>query len=429
MTRKIIVLCLICTLTLLAGVALAKQPGPAGALLKLGESIYNDKNLSINNNQSCKSCHHPRAGFVDMSNTKNPSINVVSTGSIPTETGGLNAPTSAYAFGSPSIYWDGELFVGGIFWNGRATGHKAFNVGCLVPGYEDPIFSPLAEQAQGPFLNSVEMGLPDAAEVVARVAASDYAALFYLAFDPVDFTNVDLTYDQIAVAIAYFETSTAMNPMSSKWDLSVALTTEEAAGMALFMSEDNNNDGTGGGAMCVLCHVADGGPGAAMFTDFSYDNLGLPANPLLADKPIDPGLGSLIQNVLDNPGAYPPSLVAELSAGDGALANWGKHKVSTLRNVHLTPPFGHNGYFPSLTAIVQFYNTRDPLSCSNMPGGIPVTPSLLNAGIIPGYNGTAGYCWPAPEIVSNVNVAELGNLGLTSAEVDAIVAFLGTLAD
>ena len=181
--------------------------------------------------------------------------------------------------------------------------------------------------------------------------------------------------------------------------------------------------------MCVLCHVADGIPGdLALFTDFSYDNLGIPQNPLIADKGVDPGLGGFIQSVLDNPGDYPPSLVSTISDGDGVLANLGKHKVSTLRNIDLTPPYGHNGFFPNLTSIVQFYNTRDPLACTEV-GGIPVTPALLAAGKIPGYNGVTGYCWPEPEIIENVNDAELGNLGLSDTEIDQIVAFLEALTD
>jgi cytochrome c peroxidase len=429
MMKRLISLCLTGALILFAGIAFAKQKTPAEALLLLGKSIYNDKNLSINNNQSCKSCHHNNAGFADMTNVRNPSKNVVSVGSIRTETGGLNAPTAAYAAYSPSMYWDGDLFIGGIFWNGRAHGHKEFNVDCLVDGYDvDPLFSPLAEQAQGPFTNPVEMALPDNAEVVARVTAANYSYLFHLAFGTVDFYDVDLTFDQIAIAIAFFEESDVLNQFSSDYDTG-SLTNEQLAGSDLFMDEDNLNDGSGGGAMCVLCHVTVGGPGAAMFTDFSYDNLGIPLNPIIADKGVDPGLGGFIQSVLDAPGLYPVTLVDEIEAGDGAGANWGKHKVSTLRNIALTPPYGHNGFFPNLTSIVQFYNTRDPLACSKMVGGIPVTPALLDCGKIPGYNGNLDYCWPAPEIADNMNVAELGNLGLTSAEVDSIVAFLEALTD
>jgi cytochrome c peroxidase len=182
----------------------------------------------------------------------------------------------------------------------------------------------------------------------------------------------------------------------------------------------------------VLCHVTDDGLGA-QFTDFSYDNLGIPGNPLIADKGVDLGLGGFIQSVLDDSIIYPGSLVsiiddAQDEVGGTPGENRGKHKVSTLRNIELTPPYGHNGFFPNLTSIVQFYNTRDPLACSEV-GGVPVTPALLAAGEIPGYPDPNDYCWPASEELNNVNVDELGDLGLSTTEVDSIVLFLEALTD
>ena len=433
MLKKLILLCLIASLLLFIGVASANPPTPEEALHLLGKSIYNDKNLSKFKNQSCKSCHHNNYGFVDPGNAKNPSKNVVSVGSDKKLTGGLNAPTAAYAAFSPQMYWDSVegLYFGGIFWNGRAHGHKEFYVDCQVTvnGYApgDIIFSPLAEQAQGPFTNPVEMALPDNAEVVKRVAKADYAYLFNSAFGTVDFDDVDLTFDQIAIAIAYFEESDVLNKFSSDFDLS-HLTEDQEAGLALFMDDANSNNGTGGGAMCVLCHVTNDDGFGVQFTDFSYDNLGIPGNPLIADKGVDPGLAGFIASVQSNSGDYPATLVDVINAGDGELANMGKHKVSTLRNIELTPPYGHNGFFPNLTSIVQFYNTREPLACSII-GGVPVTPALLAAGKIPGYPVPNDYCWPAPEELDNVNVDELGDLGLSTTEVDSIVAFLEALTD
>jgi cytochrome c peroxidase len=77
--------------------------------------------------------------------------------------------------------------------------------------------------------------------------------------------------------------------------------------------------------------------------------------------------------------------------------------------------YGHNGYFKSLWAIVHFYNTRDVLP--TCPGDYTEAEAL------------AANCWPAPEVSENINRAELGNLGLTRAEEEAIVAFLRTLSD
>ena len=102
-------------------------------------------------------------------------------------------------------------------------------------------------------------------------------------------------------------------------------------------------------------------------------------------------------------------------------AEWGKHKVPTLRNVGLRPSedfvkaYGHNGYFKSLEGIVHFYNTRDVLP--ECPGAYTEAEAL------------AADCWPAPEVAENVNMDELGDLGLTAEEEAYIVAFLKTLSD
>jgi cytochrome c peroxidase len=93
--------------------------------------------------------------------------------------------------------------------------------------------------------------------------------------------------------------------------------------------------------------------------------------------------------------------------------------VPTLRNVDLRPSpdsvkaFGHNGFFKSLEAIVHFYNTRDAL---------PRCEGLTDAR--PGSN-----CWPTAEVGENLNVDEMGRLGLTVEEERAIVAFMRTLSD
>lgn len=100
-----------------------------------------------------------------------------------------------------------------------------------------------------------------------------------------------------------------------------------------------------------------------------------------------------------------------------AAENRGKQKVPTPRNVDKRPSpnfvkaYAHNGYFKSLKEIVHFYHTRDVLPICSAAG-------------IPGGN-----CWPVPEVSANINTEELGNLGLTDQEEDAIVAFLKTLSD
>jgi len=310
---------------------------------------------------------------------------------------------------------DEGFFVGGTFWDGRATGER--------------LGSPTAEQAQGPFLNPVEQALPDAACVVYRVVHASYPVSFtsvwgtaitsvawpsdvetvcateggHVALSSGDRTKVMEAYDQIAFSIDAYEASGEVNAFSSKFDAwkagTAKLTRMERQGKALFR----------GKGKCDLCHLMNGRQ--PLFTDFTYDNLGMPANP---DNPVydvnpsfvDLGLGGFLASRPDYAGF--------------AEDNDGKFKVPTLRNVDLRPQtgdvkaFGHNGYFRSLRAIVHFYNTRDVLpTCSaSMPW------------LIEGET-----CWPAPEYPENVNDGELGNLGLRPRQEAKIVASLKTLSD
>jgi cytochrome c peroxidase len=94
----------------------------------------------------------------------------------------------------------------------------------------------------------------------------------------------------------------------------------------------------------------------------------------------------------------------------------GKFKVPTLRNIELTGPYMHNGYFRTLRGTVVFYNDRDrkPRCGTDRVA----EEAALN-----------GKCWPAPEVAANVNRDELGDLGLSEREIDDIVAFMKTLTD
>jgi len=91
----------------------------------------------------------------------------------------------------------------------------------------------------------------------------------------------------------------------------------------------------------------------------------------------------------------------------------GPFKVSSLRNLGSTAPYGHNGKFATILGIVHFYNTRDVLAaCSDKR----IPEPRLN-------------CWPAAEVPETVNHDELGNLGLTVLQEAKLVSFLKTLDD
>ena len=358
----------------------------------LGKKIFFDPQLSINNNQSCATCHAPGAGWTGPDAAIN-SAGTVYEGSIPGAFGDRKPPSSAYATQSPILHVDKKgLFMGGNFWDGRATGER--------------LGSPAAEQALGPFLNPMEQALATPSDVVTRVCASAYGWLFTEVWGTgvCDPANVNVAYDSIGYSIAAYEASPEVNAFSSKYDYvlpgKAKLSKTERKGLALFQ----------GKGKCNRCHVSDGR--APLFTDYTYDNLGIPKNP---ENPAtianpgwaDPGLGGFLATRLDY-AAY-------------ADANMGKHKVPTVRNVDLRLPpvtvkaYGHNGYFKTLEGIVKFYNTRDVW---------PVCPGPYTEA-----QALAASCWPAPEVAQNMNTVELGNLGLSPDEEAAIVAFLKTLSD
>jgi cytochrome c peroxidase len=367
---------------------------------KLGKLLYFDSNLSKNFNQSCASCHLPTAGFAD------PDQNLpVSQGSDLTLFGGRNAPSAAYAAFSPFFHWDAAtgLYVGGQFWDGRVNS--------------------LAEQASGPPTNPVEMALPDKWSVVDRLRVSsktdpvhpgpNYQGWFKQVY------NLDLTaippydpalpvppgvlevYDRMAKAIGEFEKSKNFTSFSSKYDYVKAglatFTPLEARGESVFQ----------GKGKCNACHVdtptlaPDGGLIPPMFTDFTYDNIGVPANQNMPGGvgPVDNGLGGR----------------ADIAAKDPSGAQLGKFKVMSLRNIAKTAPYSHNGIFLTLQQIIHFYGTRDLLSVCGAAGNND-----------PGFATT---CWPAAEQPTNMNVTELGSLNFNADQEAALVAFLRTLTD
>jgi len=373
------------------------------AQAELGRMIFFDANLSANANQSCASCHDPAAGWTGPIAAIN-AAGAVYEGSIAGRFGNRKPPSAAYATVSPvfhlAIEGRDQLFVGGNFWDGRATGERLGN--------------PAAEQALGPFLNPLEQGLGTPADVVNRICAGSYGALFTQVYGTqvCDAAHLAEAYDAVGLAIAAFEASPAVNAFTSKYDAYLAgrthLTPAEHEGLALFQ----------GKGRCSGCHVLESGRrGGALFTDFTFDNLGVPRNPenpwyLSPFNPdgaawVDAGLGGF--------------LFSRSDFGGFAADNLGKQKVPTLRNVDLRPypgfvkDYAHNGYFKSLYGIVHFYNTRDVL---------PVC-----AGDYTEAQALAANCWPAPEVASNVNRDELGNLRMTLRQEHAIVAFLQTLSD
>jgi cytochrome c peroxidase len=163
--RKLLIpgVCLV-VLLLIASLGIALAEDSLTPEQQLGKSIFFDQNLSINRNQSCAVCHAPEAGWTGPLSDINAGGSVYE-GSILGRFGDRKPPSSAYATLSPIFYQDKKgLFVGGNFWDGRATGEVLGN--------------PAADQALGPFLNHLEQALPDSACVVYRVCTASYPVSF-----------------------------------------------------------------------------------------------------------------------------------------------------------------------------------------------------------------------------------------------------------
>lgn len=459
----LIVLTLVSGLFLLGSWTFARAQNPvpnSEEIVALGKLIFFDADLSVNGTQSCASCHAPEVGFTGPDPIENADFGIYE-GAIPNRFGNRKPPTSAYAGDSPLLYYSEQRdrWFGGMFWDGRASG--------AVLG------DPLAEQAQGPFLNPLEQAFPTATVLCFKVKQSDYAGLFEQVWGPGSLNcarDVSGVYEKVARSIAAYERSAELNPFTSKFDLFWEAAIAAGKDVTLIKCGMGGGGGGGGGGMmgcpgggtdpnrwtmfrnlgltdaelrglavfndptqadCASCHSLQPGPdGYPLFTDFGYDNLGLPKNP---DNPfytmpeawnpdgeswVDYGLGGYLQSA-----GYP----AEISG-----AALGKHKVPTLRNIDLRPTpdfvkaYGHNGYFKTLEDIVFFYHWRAAMDlfCLNGGGG-----GMGGGGM--GGGGMGMDCdmmatmFPPPEVEQNRAVLPF----FPRPQVDLIVTFLQTLSD
>jgi cytochrome c peroxidase len=423
------------------------SPDHAQRIALLGKLLLFDKNLSVNRNEACAFCHMPDTGFgAPVSELNRTTVSYP--GSVRTRFSNRMPQPHAYATYAPVLHYNRPQgdFVGGSFWDMRATGIR--------------LNSPVAQQAQAPPLNPVEMALIDSACMVYRVSRRPYHTLaesiwgaqafaiewpknidqvcsvpgpapasdpFPVHLSTIDRGSSNRTFDQIAEAIATFESSSEVNQFSSKYDYvpagKVQFTPDEKAGYALFRSSATH---------CNECH-RDGGPGEEpLFTDFTASNLGLPRNAAIpfyyenvrdqygyAANPsglnwIDTGVGGFLLNA--------PRLSGDPNPNEAwtklASSFRGRFKVPSLRDVDKRPrpdfvrAYMHNGYLKSLKEVVHFYNTRDALPACK-----------------PGDPGEKVSCWPKPEYPLTMNRRQLGNLGLSDKQEDQIVAFLKTLTD
>lgn len=437
----------------------------------LGELEIFDPNLSVNKNLACSYCHDPAAGYANGVSILSVFTGGSNPGSVPITVHGAypnnriakrNPQGYSYATYFPPLHYNQSQadFYGGNFWDGRATGYKLQNSA--------------ANQAQGPPLDTQEMANPDSACVVWKLSLSKYKFFFEQVFgvgsleltwpsnvqqicstpagaavlagnptplqlSPTDRTLANKDFDEFAQAIAAYEGSDSVSPFTSKFDYYLAgkatLTSQELNGYDLFRGKGSCNTCHLDGRSSTLLGGSDSGQAASvqpLFTDTTYNNLGLPKNVKLPwyseDTPdqwgftanplgfgfTDEGMGLF----LDGYYGAPPDLDWGLQLPQFE----GKFQTSTARNAATVPypgfvkAFMHNGYLTSLKEVVHFYNTRD------------VYPYPVLSGNCPKGTVEKVTCWPMPEDSNNENTT-IGKLGLSDEEENDIVAFLNTLVD
>lgn len=241
---------------------------------------------------------------------------------------------------------------------GRRNAPTILDVAFLPKLMWDGRFQSLEQQAFGPFASG-EMGIP--IDEAARRVNGDpqYASLFHAALGSF------ATPHGMAQALAAFQRTIVTPPGRIDRFLSGrdpgALSPIERDGYAIFTRK----------AGCANCHnpyplQIDGRPGArALFTDFQYHNIGVGYRGNYTDT-----------------GRYEQSRHP---------SEWGSFRTPSLRHTAKTPPYMHDGGFPSLEEVVEFYNA----------GGIP-----------------------------NPNISPLMRpLGLNGHEKAALVAFVRSLGD
>ncbi|MBE9635502.1 cytochrome-c peroxidase [Salipiger mangrovisoli] len=355
---------------------LTAAPASFESLDALGEALFFDPNLSKTRSQSCASCHDPAYAFADPRGA-------ASTGDDGSSLGDRNAPTVTYAAQVPALARDAEgRWRGGLFHDGRAV--------------------TLEEQAGGPPLNPIEMGMGDKSEVVARLRENpDYVAAFGTLFGPATLSDPEAGYAAMTRAIAAFERRPEFASFDSKYDRflrgEAELTRQEELGRLLFFSQQFTN--------CNQCHQLQRSAvdPAETFSDYRFHNLGVPANAeLRASNGAAAGFvdGGLMQNT---------HLTEDGSPADEGLR--GAFRTPTLRNVAVTAPYMHNGAFEDLRTVILFYNsynTRNAARKVNPETGAPFGP---------------------PEVPENLAPELTDGPALDDKRVDALVAFLRTLTD
>jgi cytochrome c peroxidase len=300
------------------------------AAAQVGQKMFFDESLSGSGKLACSSCHDPDHAYAPAND-----LAVQVGGKSMQQFGTRAVPSLRYKEYLPP-YADLLENPDGISPPGPGGGFT-----------QDGRAASMAEQAKIPLLSANEMANKDGADVVTKISRSSYAELFRQTFGANIFADPTVAFQKAGEALQAFQMEDySFHPYSSKYDLYAAnkiggnLTEAERRGFAVFSNPKKGN--------CYACHYSGAGlnGSVAMFTDYSYEAIGVPRNSAIAANrnPKHYDLG-----ICDRPD-HPPAASQQFC---------GLFKTPTLRNVATRKVFFHNGQIKSLREALEFYNTRD----------------------------------------------------------------------
>ena len=316
---------------------------PLSPQAQAGQKLFFDTNLSASKQMSCASCHDPNNHYAPSN-----ALSVQLGGPNLTTPGFRAVPTLTYKYLTPA-YSDNATNPdgvsvnapgGGFTWDGRAD--------------------TLAQQVSIPLLSSFEMANTSPAAVVQVVQNSSYAALFQQAYGANIFTDTATAFTDVGLALqAYQMEDPSFHPFTSKYDYAVlielsngqpvTLTAAENRGYNVYLNPNGGN--------CFACHYNGPmtGGGGALFTDFTFEAIGVPRNTTIPANATRPGIPPTYYDL----GLCTAQNPTSRHVLPGSAQYCGSFKTATLRNAVTRQAFFHNGVFHNITDVINWYNTRD----------------------------------------------------------------------
>ncbi len=278
--------------------------------IRLGQKLFFDRRLSLNETFSCAMCHVPEQGF-----TSNELATAV----------GIEGRTVRR--NTPTIY----------------------NVAHYEKLFHDGRENSLAQQIWGPLLARNEMANPSVGFVIDKITSlTDYEGLFEAAYQ-----GKGASMETVGDALAAYQISLlSADSDFDRWYFGGredAISEQAKRGFILFT----------GKAGCAACHSLS--PDHALFTDQQLHNTGIgykESMGIVSDVKritLAPGVFvDIAQDVIESVGEKPPSDLGLYEITQNPADRW-RYKTPGLRNISLTAPYMHNGVFSTLEEVIGFY--------------------------------------------------------------------------